>query len=290
MFCRAILPFLLLAQLPVQDRPSSCSNCPTWNVAQPGFRLFGNTYYVGTHGLSSILITSPQGHILIDAALPESVPRIVDNIRSLGFRVEDIKLILNSHVHFDHGGGLVELQRLSGARMAASPWSADAMMKGVVPRDDPQFGAIIPSPKIETKVRTFKDGAVLEVGSLAVTAHYTPGHTPGGTSWTWRACEKDRCLNMVYADSLSAVSEDGFLFSRRSQYPHAEDFEGSFAFLARVPCDLLITPHPEASGLWDHLEQRKTNPEALVNSNACRIFAGSLREKLKERLATERKQ
>lgn len=285
----AILPFLLLAQVPAQDRPSSCSSCPTWNVAQPGFRLFGNSYYVGTHGLSSILITSPQGHILIDAALPESVPHIVKNIRSLGFRVEDIKLILNSHVHFDHGGGLAELQRLSGARMAASPWSADAMMKGVVPRDDPQFGGIIPSPRVETKVQTFKAGAVLKVGSLAVTAHHTPGHTPGGTSWTWRECEKDRCLNMVYADSLSAISEDGFLFSRRPQYPHGEDFEGSFAFLEKTPCDLLVTPHPEASDLWMHLEQRKTNADALVNANACRILAGSLRDKLKQRLASEQK-
>src|ERR1043165_7837867 len=100
---------------------SSCTDCPVWNRAQQPFRIYGNTYYVGPHGLSSILITSKAGHILIDGALPESVPQIVANIRSLGFRIEDVKLIVNSHVHFDHGGGIAELQRLSGARVAARP-------------------------------------------------------------------------------------------------------------------------------------------------------------------------
>lgn len=279
--------FLLLAALlPAQDRKSSCNSCPTWNIAQPAFRLYGNTYYVGTHGLSTILITSDKGHILIDAALPESAPHIVENIRALGFRVEDIKLIVNSHVHFDHGGGLAELQHLSGARVAASEWTADVMKKGIVPLDDPQFGVIIPSPRI-SKVEAFKDGATLSAGGVKITAHLTPGHTPGGTSWTWKSCEENRCLNFVYADSLTAVSADGYLYSQRKQYPHAEDFEHSFAFLEAAPCDILITPHPEAGNLWDHLENRTTHPDALVDPNACRTLAGSLREKLKQRLASE---
>ena len=104
---------------------SSCADCPVWNTPQQPFRIYGNTYYVGPHGLSSILITSKAGHVLIDSALPESVSQVVANIRSLGFRVEDVKLIVNSHVHFDHGGGISELQRLSGAQVAASPWSVE---------------------------------------------------------------------------------------------------------------------------------------------------------------------
>src|SRR5437016_7132749 len=105
---------LLMLAIPVvaQDMRSSCANCATWNLPQQPFRIYGNTYYVGTHGLSSILITSDRGHVLIDGALSESVPPIVANIRTLGFKVEDIKLIVNSHVHFDHAGGIAELQKL----------------------------------------------------------------------------------------------------------------------------------------------------------------------------------
>jgi metallo-beta-lactamase class B len=283
---RIILFLVLVAQLTAQERRSSCADCPTWNMPQRGFRIYGNTYYVGTHGLSSVLITSETGHVLIDGALPESVPHIVANIRSLGFKVEDIKLIVNSHVHFDHAGGIAELQKLSGARVAASQWTADVMKKGVVPRDDPQFGTIIPAARI-ARVETFKEGDALSAGAVSVTAHPTPGHTPGGTSWTWRSCENGRCLQLVYADSLTAVSADGFLFSRREQYPHAEDFERSLSFLESTPCDILITPHPEASNLWQRLEQRTSIADTLIDPAACRVLAESVRERLKKRLATE---
>ncbi len=149
-------------------------------MPQQAFRIYGNTYYVGTHGLSSVLITSGTGHVLIDGALPESAPLIAANIRSLGFRIEDVKLILNSHAHFDHAGGIAELQRLSGARVAASQWTADVMRKGEVPRDDPQFGALRPIARV-ARVETLKDNETLNAGAVSVTAHLTPGHTPGGT-------------------------------------------------------------------------------------------------------------
>src|SRR5215471_6723881 len=208
-----LLFVVLTAGAAVQDRPSSCKECPAWNIAQPAFKIYGNTYYVGTHGLSSVLITSPAGHVLIDGALPESVPQIVGNILSLGFRMEDIKLIVNSHVHFDHAGGIAELQKLSGARVAASPWTANMMKKGIVPRDDPQFGLSIAIARV-SQVTTVKDAEVLHAGSITITAHFTPGHTKGGTSWTWRSCENSQCLNLVYADSLTPVSSDDFLFTR----------------------------------------------------------------------------
>jgi len=136
---------------------SSCAADPAWNKPQKPFKIYGNSYYVGTRGLASILITSPAGHVLIDGALAESVPLIVANIRSLGLHTEDIKLIVNSHVHFDHAGGIAELQKLTGARVAASKWSADVMQKGAVPRDDPQFGTIAPIARV-VRVEIFKDG------------------------------------------------------------------------------------------------------------------------------------
>ena len=269
-----------------QDRPSSCADCSKWNEAQRPFLIYGNTYYVGPHGLTSLLITSPTGHVLIDGALSESVPLIVSNIRQLGFKVEDIRLIVNSHPHYDHAGGISELQKLSGARVVASDWTADVMRKGAVPRDDPQFG-LIRGIKAVSKVETLKDGETLLAGSVAITAHFTPGHTPGGTSWTWRACEQSRCLNFVYADSLSPVSAAGFKFSRSKEA--IAGFERSYAFLKSTPCDILVTPHPDNSNFWERFDQRRTKPDAFVNPDACRRLAAAAEEQLQQRLEAEKK-
>ena len=283
---RSLLLLMLAIPVAAQDMRSSCAHCAAWNKPHQPFRIYGNTYYVGTDGLSSILITSEGGHILIDGALSESAPLIVADIRSLGFRIEDVKFIVNSHAHFDHAGGIAELQRLSGARVAASQWTADVMNKGAVPRDDPQFGTLAPIARV-ARIETIRDGQTLSAGAATVTAHFTPGHTPGGTSWTWRSCESGRCLNLVYADSLTPVSAAGFLFSRRKAHPRADDFERSFSFLESTPCDILVTPHPEASNLWQHLEQRDFRPDALIDPSACRVLAERSREQLRKRLGTE---
>lgn len=269
------------------QRKIACASCAEWNTAQAPFRIFGNTYYVGTHGLSSVLITSPGGHVLIDGDLPESAPLIADNIRSLGFQLTDVKLIVNSHVHFDHAGGIAELQRRTGARVMASEWSAKVLRNGGVAKGDPQFGAIQPIAATK-KVGVFHDAESIHVGDIDVTPHLTPGHTPGGTSWTWRACEGAVCRDVVYGDSLNPVSASGFRFTR--DYPRAvEDFEKSFAFFETVPCDILLTAHPEGSDLWGRLERREAGAklDPMVDSGACRIYAASGREKLNQRLASE---
>jgi metallo-beta-lactamase class B len=265
--------------------PSPCGLCAAWNVAQPPFRIFGNTYYVGTRGLSVILITSSEGHVVIDGGLAESVPNITASIRALGFRIEDVKLILNSHTHHDHAGGLAELQRLSGAAVAASPWSADALKSGGVGRDDPQFGTLPPIAPV-AQVRSIGGDETLRVGPIAMTARFTPGHTPGGTSWTWRSCEDERCLDIVYADSMTAVSSPGFLFTRS---PEAlRDFERSFTVLSSLPCDILLTPHPDASDMLGKLESRTRGAvDAFVNAAACRELAERARGGLSRRVASE---
>src|SRR5579872_1966395 len=236
------IALLLLAADP---RAKECPSCAEWNAPQEPFRIFGNTYWVGPHGLGSILITSDRGHILIDGALPESAPLIERNIHTLGFRVEDIKRILNSHAHFDHGGGIAALQRDSGAQVAASAWSAGVLERGETQKDDPQSGIALRFPAVRN-VRVIQDGEVVRVGPLAVTAHFTPGHTPGGTTWTWRSCESERCLDLVYADSQTPVSADGFSFA-----PIVVQFEHSESVIEALPCDILLTPHPSASHLWE---------------------------------------
>ena len=268
-----------------------CSQCAVWNTPQTPFRIFGNTYYVGPHGLSSILITSESGHVLIDGALPESAQQIVANIRALGFRIEDVKLILSSHVHFDHAGGIAELQRLSGARVVASPWSAAVLKSGGMGHGDPQYGILTPIQRVN-HVDELHDGESFRVGGIAMTAHLTPGHTPGGTSWTWTSCEHDVCHDIVYADSLTPVSADGFKFSKNRDYPSAlNDFEKSFVFLETVHCDILLTTHPEISELWERIKARDQGikPDPMVNSGACRQLAQRGRELLRQRLADEGK-
>lgn len=252
---------------------------PDWTAPQQPFRIFGNTYYVGTHGLSSILVTSPTGHVLIDATLAENAPAIVEHIRALGFRVEDVKLIVNSHAHYDHAAGTAELQRASGATVAASAWSASVMEHGSSPKDDPQFG-ILPDYAPVANVRVIKDGDTLRVGPLALAAHLTPGHTPGGTSWSWQSCEAKKCLEIVYADSQTPVSADGFLYSK-SDGP--AQFERGFATLEQLRCDILVTPHPGASAFFDRVAEK-----TLVDPQACRRYAARAREALAMRLKRER--
>jgi metallo-beta-lactamase class B len=287
-----LLPAALTATALAHDVPQgTCKDCAAWNATQKPFRVYGNTYYVGVRGLNSILITSDHGHVLIDGDLAESAPKIAASVLALGFRMEDVKLILNSHVHFDHAGGIAELQRLSGAKVAASRSSAKVLQDGHSGADDPQFGSIRGIPPV-ADVEVVEDGETVRVGPLQLTAHLTPGHTPGGTTWTWKSCERARCLDLVYADSLTPVSAAGFQFTRNITYPDAlEDFENSFAQLDTLPCDILLTPHPEASDLWERLEKHAhgAGADAFVDPTACRRLVEVARERLQARVEAERR-
>lgn len=266
---------------------AECASCAEWNAPSEPVQLHGNTYYVGTKGLAALLITSPAGHVLIDGGLPNSAPQIVRSIRRLGFREQDVRLILNSHVHYDHAGGLAALQRMTGAVVAASARSARVLRTGQVGSDDPQYGTALAAPAV-SRVDVFRDGDTLRVGPLALVAQLTPGHTPGGTSWTWRSCDGAICLNFVYADSQTPVSADDFYFTRSPRYPEVlQDFEGGFSKLEKLSCDVLITPHPGASKLWDRVG--KQAGAQLVDSSACRRYVAGARATLARRVADEQK-
>ena len=269
---------------------SSCDQCAVWNAPQEPFQIFANVYYVGPRGLSAILITSDEGHVLLDAGLPESAPAIAASIGALGFRIEDVELILNSHAHFDHAGGIAELQRLSGASVAARRPSVRVLETGRSGPDDPQFG-VVPAMAPVPRVQIVEDRATLQLGPIRLTAYATGGHTPGGTSWAWRSCEARRCLDFVYADSLTAVAADSFRFTRSTTYPNAlADFEAGFTTLGAIPCDVLLTPHPEASGLWARVAKRDEGAgvDALVDRGACRRYAEAAQGRLRTRLEQEK--
>ena len=273
----------------IPDPRHDCEYCEAWSRAGEPFRVFGNTWFVGG-GLSSILITSDKGHVLIDGGLTQSAPQIAANITKLGFRLEDVKYILNSHTHYDHAGGIAALQRASGAAVAASPAAKRALERGGPTEDDPQF-AFGPEhnnfPAL-AHVRAIMDGETLRVGDIAITAHFTPGHTPGGTSWTWVSCDRDVCEDMVYADSLNSVSAPGFKFSADAQ--RLKTFEKSIDLVAGLKCRILLTPHPEAFDLDAKVASRAGNPkfDPFIDPNACRTYAAGARERLAKRLAEER--
>jgi metallo-beta-lactamase class B len=279
------------AHLPTDETPIACGNCNDWNQPQAPFRIVGNTYYVGVHGLSSVLIVTKDGLILLDGDLPQSAPLIAEHIKSLGFDVHDVRWILNSHAHFDHAGGLAALQRMSGANVGASALGADALRLGIVPPDDPQFdsGNATRFPNVQ-HVQALLDGETIEVGGTTVTAHYTPGHTPGGTTWTWRNCEKLRCVDVVYADSLSPVTSGDFRYGDSARHPTtAEVLHHSADVIYELPCDVLISVHPDASGVLDKAAANVRDPtkNAFLDRSSCRNYADTYRKALDARLKDE---
>ena len=272
------------------DQPINCELCAEWNRAQQPFRIFGNTYYVGVAGLSVILIKTDEGLILLDAALPQSVPLISENIAALGFRLEDVRLIVSSHTHYDHVGGIAALQRLTGASVAASPSSASALEGGTPTPDDPQYGFHDDGFARVSNVRRIADGEVLQIGEVRLIPHFTPGHTPGSTTWTWQSCEDKRCLNVVYADSLNPVSAPGFKFSGdASTRSGIRAFEKSIAEIESLPCDVLLSPHPTLFDMAGKLGKQRAQPSAnpFIDSGACRRYAEQARVRLRERIEQE---
>jgi metallo-beta-lactamase class B len=259
-----------------------------WYAPQDPFPVYGNTYYVGTGGISAVLITSPAGHILVDVGGPEAADQVVAHIRKLGFRVEDIRYILNSHAHQDHAGAIAALQKLSGATVLASPASVRVLESGQPDQADPQLPHLTPMPPV-AKTRAVRDGETIRLGPLAVTAHFTPGHTKGGTSWTWQAEEGGRTVNLVFADSVFAVAAEGRRFSGNPLYPQAQaDIERSIAAIEALPCDVLVAAHPELGGLWERkARQAALGDAAFIDAGACRSYAARGRAFLAETLAAE---
>lgn len=285
----ASLALLLTTVLPGALLPATPAMAAAgWDDPQEPFKLFGDTYYVGTRGLSAVLVTSPAGHILIDGAGPKGAAQIARHVRRLGFRVEDIRYILNSHAHIDHAGGIAALQRRSGATVVAGAAALPVLQSGQPDRNDPQAANLTPMQAVG-KARAIGDGETLALGPLRLTAHATPGHTRGGTSWTWQASEGGRTVDIVYADSLNAIGDAAFRYSGNTRYPAARaDIERSSALVAALPCDILVSAHPEQSRLWERLARRaRSGQAAFIDRDACRAYADAARARLRDTLAAE---
>lgn len=273
-----------IAQPHVSALPPSaaCRDETDWNEATGPRHVFGNTWYVGSCGITALLVATPDGHVLVDSGTEAYAPHLLANLRALGVDPRDVRMLLGSHEHLDHVGGMAALQEATGAPMLARPAAAPALRRGRGDRSDPQFEAI-PGFAPIANVRELADGGSFELGGTRFTVHASPGHTPGATTWTWDSCEGDRCLHVVYADSLSAISDDTY---RYSADPRAvASFEAGLDALAALPCDILLTPHPGASNLW----ARMRGEAAMAGNDACRVYAATGRRGLADRLDRERR-
>jgi metallo-beta-lactamase class B len=227
-----------------------------WNAPFAPFRIIGNVHYVGTRGLASYLITGPQGHVLIDGGLPESAPLIAANIKKLGFRLKDVRYILINHAHFDHSGGLAELKRLTGAQLVAS----------IGDKADLESGKVAGRPELPDAPpvivdRVITDGYVLRLGPIALTAHLTPGHTRGATSWTMRTGQRSGGRTVLFASSLTVAGQKLF---GDPHYPRADaDFRATFAKLRTMKADVFLSFHDQQ---FDMQKKRARQQAGVANA------------------------
>ncbi len=224
----------------------------------PPFRIAGNIYYVGASDLTSYLITTPQGHILIDGGLPETAPQIERNVTALGFKLQDVKYLVNSHAHYDHAGGLAELKRMTGARMIASQADKTALETG--DRDDFTWGNTVQFPPV-TVDQVIGDNGTVSLGGTVLMAHLTPGHTKGCTTWTMTVQDRNKAENVVF---VCSTSTPGYKLVNNPKYPNiAADYQHTFQVLRALPCDIFLAAHGEIydlAGKRAALKTEQTNP------------------------------
>lgn len=235
----------------------------SWRQPTPPVRIADNTWNIGTVGLSALLVRTDAGAILIDGGVPQAADMLLANMQSLGVAPADLELILSSHAHGDHVGPLAAVKRATGARVVNSAESAWLMAHGGA--DDIHFGDAILYPPMRTD-RVVRDGEVVELGGMRLTAHFMSGHTPGSTAWTWTDTKDGKPVRIAYVDSLTAP---GYTVHGNPRYPRlAEDYARSFDVVRALPCDVLVTPHPDFSG-WNYADAGNPQPEPV----SCRAYA-----------------
>jgi metallo-beta-lactamase class B len=256
-----------------------------WAEPREPFHVVGDIYSVGSAEVTSFLITSPKGHVLIDGGFSETAPQIVRNIDKLGFKLEDVKVLLSSHAHFDHAGGLAELKRRTGAQVMASRADAEALARGG--KGDPQFGDSLPFAPVYAD-RLVQDGGVVRVGPIELVAHVTPGHTQGCTTWTTVQREDGAPVHVVFVCSVSVPDEYRLMGNPR--YPRAvDDYERSFRILRGLPCDVLLGPHAS----FFHQDERRARiadgaPNPFVDPAACVTYLDRSEQAFRAHMEKER--
>jgi len=257
-----------------------------WNKSVPPFRIVGNLYYVGATEVCSFLITTSQGHILLDGGFVETAPQIEQNIATLGFKLEDVRILLNSHAHLDHAGGLAELKRKTGAKFIAAAGDAELIKKGG--HGDFRFGDTLSFPPVDVD-QTIGDGESIELGGQKLTAHLTPGHTKGNTTWTTKISDGARPYDVVFAGSPTALD---YQFVPKESYPGiAADFERTFAVLKNLPCDIFLSDHGSFFSFREKRERlgRGENSNPFIDPDGYKKFVTHYEEEFRDKLELQKK-
>ena len=246
---RLLLVLLVALQLPAQNKQAKQAKTD-WNAPFPAHKVIGNVYYVGSSELASFLITTPQGHVLINSDFEATVPVIRASVEKLGFKFTDIKIVLGSHAHGDHMEGDALVKELSGARVMA------------MEQDVPWLRKMTPGNKPHPIDKILKDGEQVTLGGTTLTAHLTAGHTPGCTTWTTKAEENGKSYNVLIVCSVGF--NPGYVLVNNKDYPSiADDYVRSFKLLRTLPVDVFLGAHGSFYGLqakYAKLQQGGANP------------------------------
>ena len=258
--CHQFMKFFLVALLlPSFANAQADETSRSWNRPVEPFRVIGNIYYVGATEVCSFLITTPKGHILLDSGFAETVPLIQDNIKKLGFKIEDVKILINTHAHTDHAGGLALLKELTGAKLMASEADAELLSNGG--KGDFQWGDMLTYKPVKAD-RLLRDKDRIELGGFAMTARLTPGHTKGCTTWTMKVEESGKQLDVVI---IGSTTIPGYKLIGNPKYPGiVADYAYTFQLLKSLHCDVFLAPHGSFFSMKEKMlrlkQGRKNNP------------------------------
>ena len=254
-----------------------------WNTPTEPFKMIGNVYYVGTDGLASYLITSPQGHILVDTVMPESTSHIKASIEKLGFKVTDIKYLVNTHAHIDHTGGLAEMKQASGAQMVAGEADKPLLEGGYYPGAQEDTALAFPPVKVD---RTVREGDKVTVGDVTLTAHETPGHSPGCTSWAFSVKDGDATRSvLIFCSGTVALNR---LVPNPTYSGIVADYRTTFARAKDMKVDVLLAPHPEMYRMQDKRALISDGaPNPFVNPGEFNAYAATLEKAFEDALAKQ---
>ena len=276
--------FLLVAMVGIAQ-PAIAEVPADWTKPVAPFHIIGNIYYVGTADLAAYLIHTKDGDILIDGTLEQNVPLIERNIAALGFRVSDIKILLNSHAHYDHAAGLAALKHDSGATLYASAADAPILERGSI-SFGPTASDHFPPVKVD---RIARDGETIELGGTKLTAHLTPGHTPGCTSWTMPVSEDGAAHTAIFYCSTTVA---GNPLVNNKAYPQiASDYEASFAKLKTMKADVFLAAHAQFYHPQQKLALRKKGaPNPFVDPGELQRFVAASQRDFEAELAKQKAQ
>ena len=255
-------------------------------VPFPAHRVISNIYFVGGKDLGIFLVTTPQGHILINAGVEDSVPMIQKSVESLGFKFSDVKILLISHAHFDHDAGAARIKQLTGAKYEVM--DADVQVVESGGKQDFFYGQIpgmtYPPAKVD---RVLHDGDTVSLGGTVLTAHLTPGHTKGCTTWTMVAKENGKNYNVVIIGSPNV--NKGYKLVNNAAYPQiAADFEKTFATLRSLPCDIFLGAHGGYYGMEAKYAALKSGgPNPFIDSEGYKNFVSEREQTFRAELSQQ---